>query len=88
MYPNPDYDSKKMQNVKSYSDYQLALKKGICPEVHELHVISYVETRDLALLPKNMNWCFPELNFYAQCNRLSLAFETSTPRMLPALLSI
>eukprot|EP00971_Amphidinium_carterae_P318109 6323571-Amphidinium_carterae.1 len=24
---------------------------------------------------KNMNWCFSELNFYAQCNRFSLAFE-------------
>eukprot|EP00971_Amphidinium_carterae_P317269 6307551-Amphidinium_carterae.1 len=84
MYPNPD-DGKVKQNVKSYkkrrtpySDYQVALKTGICPEVHDDYVISYVETKDLALLPKNVinqNWCFPEFNFYAQCNRYSLAFE-------------
>eukprot|EP00971_Amphidinium_carterae_P259369 5146750-Amphidinium_carterae.3 len=24
--------------------------------------------RDLALLPMNLNGCFPELNFYAQCH--------------------
>eukprot|EP00971_Amphidinium_carterae_P007343 145564-Amphidinium_carterae.1 len=50
--PNPD-DGKVKQNVKSYrerrtpySDYQVALKRGICPDVHDDHVISDVETRD------------------------------------------
>eukprot|EP00971_Amphidinium_carterae_P127740 2530550-Amphidinium_carterae.1 len=27
------------------------------------------------MLPRNMNWCFSELNFYAQCNRFSLGFQ-------------
>eukprot|EP00971_Amphidinium_carterae_P184740 3667718-Amphidinium_carterae.1 len=66
MYPNPD-DGQVSQKIKSYcerrtpySDYQVAGKRGICTEVHDDHVISYVEMRDLAMLQRNMNWCFSE----------------------------
>eukprot|EP00971_Amphidinium_carterae_P134702 2669524-Amphidinium_carterae.3 len=30
------------------------------------HVMHHVEVRDLPQLPMNLDWCYPELNMYAQ----------------------
>eukprot|EP00971_Amphidinium_carterae_P120345 2384699-Amphidinium_carterae.1 len=39
------------------------------------HVVHNIEIRDLPTLPRKMNWCYPELNMYAQVGYFPLSFQ-------------
>eukprot|EP00971_Amphidinium_carterae_P112698 2231748-Amphidinium_carterae.1 len=39
------------------------------------HVVYNHEVRDLPTLPRNLNWCYPELNMYAQVGQFPLCFQ-------------
>eukprot|EP00971_Amphidinium_carterae_P350650 6491669-Amphidinium_carterae.3 len=39
------------------------------------HVVHHLEVRDLPTLPRNLDWCFPELNMYAQTGLFPLHFQ-------------
>eukprot|EP00971_Amphidinium_carterae_P112242 2223362-Amphidinium_carterae.1 len=39
------------------------------------HVVHNLEVRDLPSLPRNLDWCFPELNMYAQTGMFPLDFQ-------------
>eukprot|EP00971_Amphidinium_carterae_P001959 39155-Amphidinium_carterae.1 len=39
------------------------------------HVVHNIEVRDLPTLPRNMDWCYPELNMYAQVGMFPLSFQ-------------
>eukprot|EP00971_Amphidinium_carterae_P072455 1433160-Amphidinium_carterae.1 len=39
------------------------------------HVVHNLEVRDLPTLPRNLDWCSPELNMYAQTGMFPLHFQ-------------
>eukprot|EP00971_Amphidinium_carterae_P134007 2655328-Amphidinium_carterae.1 len=39
------------------------------------YVVYNLEVRDLPTLPRNLNWCYPELNMYAQIGMFPLCFQ-------------
>eukprot|EP00971_Amphidinium_carterae_P015293 301709-Amphidinium_carterae.1 len=39
------------------------------------HVVHNIEVRDLPMLPRNMDWCYPELNMCAQIGMFPLSFQ-------------
>eukprot|EP00971_Amphidinium_carterae_P018359 362094-Amphidinium_carterae.1 len=39
------------------------------------HVVHNLEVRDLPSLPRNLDWCYPELNMYAQTGMFPLHFQ-------------
>eukprot|EP00971_Amphidinium_carterae_P191430 3798421-Amphidinium_carterae.1 len=39
------------------------------------HVVCNLEVRDLPSLPRNLDWCYPELNMYAQTGLFPLHFQ-------------
>eukprot|EP00971_Amphidinium_carterae_P075234 1487100-Amphidinium_carterae.1 len=39
------------------------------------HVVHNLKVRDLPTLPRNLNWCYPKLNMYAQIGMFPLSFH-------------
>eukprot|EP00971_Amphidinium_carterae_P311577 6192714-Amphidinium_carterae.1 len=39
------------------------------------HVVHNLEVRDLPSLPRNLDWCYPELNMYVQIEMFPLNFQ-------------
>eukprot|EP00971_Amphidinium_carterae_P002040 40469-Amphidinium_carterae.1 len=39
------------------------------------HIVHNLEVRDLPTLPRNLNWCYPELNMHAQVGQFPHSFH-------------
>eukprot|EP00971_Amphidinium_carterae_P025729 507652-Amphidinium_carterae.2 len=81
LHPNPD--AQKMKKVKPYRERKTPYADTISdmkrpfdhPRDMPTHVIHNIEVRDLPSLPRNLDWCFPELNMYAQTGLFPLHFQ-------------
>eukprot|EP00971_Amphidinium_carterae_P104974 2078712-Amphidinium_carterae.2 len=80
-FPNPDVT--KFKKAKPYRERKTPYPDTISdmkrpfdhPRDMPLHVVHNIEVRDLPSLPRNMNWCYPELNMYAQVGMFPLCFQ-------------
>eukprot|EP00971_Amphidinium_carterae_P179690 3563761-Amphidinium_carterae.1 len=77
LHPNPD--AQKMKKVKPFRERKTPYADTISdmkrpfdhPRDMPTHVVHHLEVRDLPTLPRNLDWCFPELNMYAQTNHFT-----------------
>eukprot|EP00971_Amphidinium_carterae_P151573 3004822-Amphidinium_carterae.1 len=81
LYPNEDVakfpKAKPFRERKTpYPDTISDMKRPF-DHSHDMptHVVHNIEIKDLPTLPRNMNWCYPELNMYAQVGRFPLSFQ-------------
>eukprot|EP00971_Amphidinium_carterae_P126972 2515720-Amphidinium_carterae.2 len=81
LHPNPD--AQKMKKVKPFRERKTPYPDTISdmkrpfdhPRDMPTHVVHNLEVRDLPSLPRNLDWCFPELNMYAQTGVFPLHFH-------------
>eukprot|EP00971_Amphidinium_carterae_P175286 3474832-Amphidinium_carterae.1 len=84
VHPNPDEvkikKAKPFRKRKSpYADTVSDMKRPFdIPCDMPTHVVYNLKVRDLPTLPRNLDWCYPELNMYAQIGMFPLNFQKKT----------
>eukprot|EP00971_Amphidinium_carterae_P140100 2776199-Amphidinium_carterae.1 len=80
---HPNLDAEKIKRARNfrerktpYADTLSDVKRPFDhPRDMPMHVVCNLEVRDLPSLPRNLDWCYPELSMYAQTGMFPLHFQ-------------